>query len=60
MPLRYKNAINGELHRARKITSNFQSEIARIKAKFLKAGSPRKVMEVSKISIMLNDTKMVF
>ena len=28
-----KNAINGELHTAKKISSNFQSEIARIKAK---------------------------
>ena len=36
VPFRYKkNAINGELHRAKKISSNFQSEIARIKAKFL-------------------------
>ena len=45
-PFRYrKNAINGELHRAKKISSNFQSEIARIKAKFLKAGFPHKVIE---------------
>ena len=35
VPFRYKkNAINGELHRAKKISSNFQSEIARIKASF--------------------------
>ena len=46
VPFRYKkNAINGELHRAKKISSNFQSEIARIKAKFLKAGFPHKVIE---------------
>ena len=40
-----KNAINGELHRARKISSNFQFETARIKAKFSKAGFPHKVIE---------------
>ena len=46
VPFRYKkNAINGELHRAKKISSNFQSEIARIKAKFLNAGFPHKVIE---------------
>ena len=46
VPFRYKkNAINGELHRAKKISSNFQSEISRIKAKFLNAGFARKVIE---------------
>ena len=30
-----KNPIDGELHRAKKTSSNFQSKIARIKAKFL-------------------------
>ena len=40
-----KNSINGELHRAKKISSNFKSETARIKAKFLKAGFPHKVIE---------------
>ena len=46
VPFRYKkNAINSELHRAKKISSNFQSEIARIKAKFLKACFPHKVIE---------------
>ena len=46
VPFRYKkNAINGELHRGKKIASNFQSETARIKAKFLKARFPRKVIE---------------
>ena len=34
-----------ELHRAKKISSNSQSEIARIKAKFLNAGFPHKVIE---------------
>ena len=54
VPFRYKkNAINGELHRAKKISSNFQSETARIKAKFLKAGFPRKVIENTIISLML-------
>ena len=46
VPFRYKrNAINGELHRAEKISSNFQLETARIKAKFLKAGFLYKVIE---------------
>ena len=46
VPFRYKkNAINGELHRTRKISSNFQLVTARIKAKFLKAGFPHKVIE---------------
>ena len=46
VPFRYKkNAINGKLHRARKISSNFQLETARIKAKFSKAGFPHKVIE---------------
>ena len=31
--------------RAKKISSNFQSEIPRIRAKFLKAGFPHKVIE---------------
>ena len=33
------------MHRAKKISSNFQSEIARIKTKFLHAGFPHKVIE---------------
>ena len=46
VPFRYKkNAINGELHRARKISSNLQLETARIKAKFSKVGFPHKVIE---------------
>ena len=46
VPFRYKrNAINGELHRDKKISSNFQLETSRIKAKFLKAGFPHKVIE---------------
>ena len=46
VPFRYKkNAINGELQRAKKISSNFQSEISRIKAKFLNAGFAHKVIE---------------
>ena len=48
VPFRYKkNAINGELHRAKKISANFQSETARIKAKFSNAGFPHKVIENS-------------
>ena len=45
-PFRYKkDAINSELHRAKDISLNFQSEIARIKVKFLKAVFPYKVIE---------------
>ena len=45
VPLRYKkNTISGKLHRAKKIFSDFQSETTRIKAKFLKAGFPHKVI----------------
>ena len=54
MSFRYrKKAVNGELHRAKKISSNFQSERARIKAKFLNAGFPHKVIE-STINIFNN------
>ena len=46
VPFRYKKkVINGELHRSKKISSNFQSEIARIEAQFLKAGFPYKFIE---------------
>ena len=46
VPFHYKkNAINSELQRTKKIFINFQSEIARIKAKFLNAGFPQKVIE---------------
>ena len=46
VPFQYnKNAINSELHRAKKISSNFQSRTARIKIKFLKAGFPHEVIE---------------
>ena len=46
VPFRYKkNAINGKLHTTNKISSNFQAEKARIKAKFLNAAFPHKVIE---------------
>ena len=38
-----KNAINGELHRAKKMSSNSQSEIVRIKVEFI--SFPHKVIE---------------
>ena len=45
VPFRYKqNVINGEFQRAKKISSHFQSEIARTESKFLKAGFPHKVI----------------
>ena len=41
IPKRYKrNIINGELHRAKKISSNFDKEIIRIRDKYIKAGYP--------------------
>ena len=40
-----KKGINGELHRAKTIPSNFLSEAVRIKAKFLKIGFPRRIIE---------------
>ena len=46
VPKRYKrNAINGELHRASKITSNFENEIISIKKKFKNVGYPTKFTE---------------
>ena len=46
MPFQYnKNAINGELQRAKKISSNFQLEKARITVKFLIACFPDKTIE---------------
>ena len=41
IPKRYKrNLINGELHRAKKIATNFPNEINRIKSKFKNCGYP--------------------
>ena len=40
-----KKGIDGDLHRAKTIASNFLSEAARIKAKFLKAAFPHKIIE---------------
>ena len=41
IPKRYKrNNINGELHRAKMISSNFDKEVQRIRLKFKKAGYP--------------------
>ena len=43
IPKRYKrNTISGDLHRSRKIASNFDIEIRAIKAKYNKAGYPRR------------------
>ena len=41
----FKNAINDELQKAKKISSNFKSGTVRIKAKVFKAGFPHKVIE---------------
>ena len=46
IPKRYKrNTISGDLHRSRKIASNFDIEITAIKAKYNKAGYPRRFIE---------------
>ena len=46
IPKRYKrNTINGELHRAEKIASNFTTELERIRLKFKKASYPKPFVE---------------
>ena len=46
IPKRYKrNTISRDLHRSRKIASNFDTEIKAIKAKYNKAGYPRRFIE---------------
>ena len=46
IPKRYKrNAINGELHRARRVASNFEEEIKRIKKKFVDVGFPSRFVD---------------
>ena len=46
VPKPYKrNAINGKLHRASKISSNLNAEVDRIKRKFLNVGYPIKFIE---------------
>ena len=46
IPKRYKrNTISGYLHRSRKIASNFDIEIRGTKAKYNKAGYPRRFIE---------------
>ena len=46
VPKRYKrNTISGDLHRSRKIASNFDIKIRAIKAKYNKAGYPQRFIE---------------
>ena len=46
IPKRYKrNAINGDLHRASKIASNFENEKVRIRQKYKNAGFPARFVE---------------
>ena len=46
MPKRYKrNAIKGELHRAAKISSNFDTEISKIRMKYFNVGYPKRFIE---------------
>ena len=46
VPKRYKrNAINGELHRAKKISSDFQHEVVRIRKKFMDVGFPKRFVD---------------
>ena len=46
IPYKYKrNAITGELHRAKRIASNFDNETKRIRNKYRDAGYPKNVIE---------------
>ena len=46
IPTRYKsNAINADLHRSNRISTNFYKEISRIKNEFLAADFPQKFVE---------------
>ena len=55
IPKRYKrNIINGELHRAKQIASNFDKEINRIRLKYTNAGYPIKFLN-SVISFFNSD-----
>ena len=46
IPKRYKrNTIRGELHRAKKISSHFESELDRIRSKFSDVGYPKRFVE---------------
>ena len=46
VPYKYKrNAITGELHRAKRIASNFDDETKRIRSKYTDAGYPKHVIE---------------
>ena len=46
VPYKYKwNAITGELHRAKRIASNFDNETKRIRNKYRDAGYPKNVIE---------------
>ena len=46
IPKRYQqNTVSGDLHRSRKIASNFDIEIRAIKAKYNKAGYARRFIE---------------
>ena len=57
IPKRYKrNTINGELHRAKQIASNFQNEINKIRTKYKNAGYPLKFIN-SVISSFNNENR---
>ena len=46
VPKRYKrNAINGELHRAKRISSDFEQEVTRIRKKFMDVGFPQRYVD---------------
>ena len=46
VPFKYKrNAITGKLHRAKRITSDFDEETKRIRSKYTGAGYPKHVVE---------------
>ena len=46
VPFKYKkNVITGELHRAKRIASDFDEETKRIRSKYIDAGYPKHVFE---------------
>ena len=57
-PKRYKrNTIRGELHRASKISSNFDAELVRIRRKFRDVGYPHRFVESVIREFLNNDDK---
>ena len=54
-----RNAIAGELHRAKKITSDFDQETKKLKTKYIDAENPKHVIE-NTINNFVTERKMSF